>query len=93
MTSRLLSWEGKQILNLQLNRMTRLGLVAVKDVMLVSQRRLMAFQTTKSTFRIPKGYTFIWDELQEILSLYEPILDLGGGDLKSLIGGLLEIRD
>ena len=39
----------------------------------------MAFRTTRSTFRIPKGYTFIWDKLQEILSSYEPIPDLDGG--------------
>ena len=77
-TSRLLRWEGKQILNLQFNRMARLGLVTVKDAMLVSQRRLMAFRTIRSTFRIPKGYTFIWDKLQEILSAYEPIPDLDG---------------
>ena len=77
-TSRLLRWEGKQILNLQFNQMARLGLVMVKDAMLVSQRRLMAFQTIRSTFRIPKGYIFIWDKLQEILSTYEPILDLDG---------------
>ena len=42
-TSRLLRWEGKQILNLQFNRMARLGLVTINDAMLVSQRRLMAF--------------------------------------------------
>ena len=44
--SRLLRWEGKQILNLQFNQMARLGLVTVKDAMLVSQRILMAFRTT-----------------------------------------------
>ena len=58
--------------------MARLGLVTVKDAMLVSQRRLMAFWTIRSMFRIPKGYTFIWDKLQQILSSYEPILDLDG---------------
>ena len=77
-TSRLLRWEGKQILNLQFNRMARLGLVIVKDALLVSERRLMAFRTIRSTFRIPKGYTFIWDKLQEILPSYEPIPDLDG---------------
>ena len=78
-TSRLLRREGKQLINLQSNRMARLGLVEVKDAMLVSQRRLMTFQTTISTFRIPKGYAFTWDKLQELLSLYEPIPDLDGG--------------
>ena len=58
--------------------MTRLGGVTIKDVMFVSQRRLMAFRTIRSTFHIPKGYTFIWDKLQEILSAYEPIPDLDG---------------
>ena len=79
MTSRLLRWEGKQILNLQFNQMVRLALVTFKDVMLVSQRKLMAFRTTRSTFRILEGYTFIWDKLQALLSLYEPIPDLDGG--------------
>ena len=41
--------------------------------MLVSQRRVIAFRTITSTFRIPKGYTFIWDKLQEIVSACEPI--------------------
>ena len=77
-TSRLLRWEGKQIINLQFNLMARLGLVTIKDAMLVSQRRLMAFRTIRSTFCIPKGYTFILDTLQEILSTYEPIHDLDG---------------
>ena len=47
--------------------------------MLMSQRRLMAFRIARSTVCIPKGYTFIWDKFQEILSSYEPILDLDGG--------------
>ena len=47
--------------------------------MSVSQRIWMAFQTTRSTFRITRGYTFIWDKLQWLLSWYEPILDLDGG--------------
>ena len=59
--------------------MARLGLTIVKDIMLVSQRRLMVFRTTRSTFRIPRGYTFIWNKLKELLSFYEPIPDLDGG--------------
>ena len=79
MTSRLLRWEGKQLINLQFNWMATLGMVTIKDVMLVLQRILMAFCTTSSTLYIPKGYTFIWDKLQELLSSYEPIHDLDGG--------------
>ena len=78
-TSRLLRLEDKQLLNLQFNRMARLGLVTIKDAMLVSQRRLMAFRTIRSTFHIPKGYTFIWDKLQELLSLYDWIPNVDGG--------------
>ena len=77
-TPRLLRWEGKQILNLHFNQMAILGLVTNKDGMLVSQRRLMAFRTTRSTFCIPRGYTFIWNKLKGLLSSYEPILDLDG---------------
>ena len=76
--SRLLRWEGKQIVNLQLNRMARLRLVTVKDVMLASERRLMAFWTIRTTFHILKGYTFIWDKLQELLSSNESIPNLDG---------------
>ena len=76
--SRLLRWEGKQSINIQLNWVTKLSLVTFKDVMLVSQRRLMAFRTTRSTFCIPRGYTFIWNKLKGLLSSYEPILDLDG---------------
>ena len=78
-TSRLLRREDKQLLTPQFNWMGRLGLVTIKDVMLVSQRRFIAFWTTRSPFRIPRGYTFIWDKLQELLSLYEPVPDLDGG--------------
>ena len=39
----------------------------------------MTFRTTRSTFRIKKGYNFIWDKSQGLLSSYEPILDLDGG--------------
>ena len=42
----------------------------------------MAFRTIRSRFRIPKGYTFIWDKLQELLSSYESIPDLDGGAQK-----------
>ena len=38
----------------------------------------MAFRTIRPTLCIPKGYSFIWDKLQEILSTYEPIIDLDG---------------
>ena len=72
--------------------MATLGLVIVKDAMLMSQRRLMAFPTIRSNICIPKSYTFIWNKLQEILSSYEPTPYLDGG-LKSFIGDLLEIRD
>ena len=58
--------------------MATLGLVTIKDVMLVPQRRLMTFRITKSTFSIPRGYTFIWNKLKGLLSSYEPILDLDG---------------
>ena len=44
----------------------------------MSQRRLRTFRTIRSTFRIPKGYTFIWDKLQEILSPCELIPYLDG---------------
>ena len=63
--------------------MTKLRLVTVKDVILVSQRRLIAFQTTRSTFSIRRSYTFICDKFELLLSNYyhrmSQIPDLDGG--------------
>ena len=78
-TSRLLRLEDKQLLNLQFNRMARLGLVTIKDVMLMPQRILMAFHTIRSIFRIPRGCNFVWDKLKGLSSWYEPISYLDGG--------------
>ena len=78
-TLRLLRWEGKEFLNLQFIQMARLGLVTIKDVMLMPQRILMAFHTIRSIFRIPRGCNFVWDKLKGLSSWYEPISYLDGG--------------
>mgnify|MGYP007076063016 CR=1 FL=1 len=72
--------------------MARLGLVKVKGAMLMSQRRLMDFWTTRLTFHIQEGYTFIWNNLQKLVSLYEPIPNLDGGS-HELDWILVEIGD
>ena len=53
-----------------------LGLVTIKDVMLVPYCH---FWLARSAFHIPRGYTFIWYKLQKLWSSYEPIPDLDGG--------------
>ena len=58
--------------------MARSGFVIVKDAILVPQRSLMAFRIAISTFRIPRDYTIIWENLQRLLSSYEPMRDLDG---------------
>ncbi len=65
-TSRLLDWENKATLQLQFNRMARLGLITIQDAMLVAQKRLMAFRTARSIFRIPHNYKSIWEKFQEL---------------------------
>ena len=47
---KVVGWEGKQLLNLQFNQMAHLGLITMKDVVLVSQRSLMSFQTINQYF-------------------------------------------
>ena len=44
----------------------------------MSQRRLMAFRTTRSIFCILRGNSFIWHNLRGLLSLHDPIPDLDG---------------
>ena len=65
-TSRLSRWEG----NLQFNQMVRFRVAIVKDVTWVWQRRLTTLWTTRSTFRIPRGYTII---------IADPILNIDIG--------------
>ena len=57
-----------------------LGLVTIKDVMLVPYCH---FWLARSAFHIPRGYTFIWYKLQKLWSSYEPIPDLDGGAQES----------
>ena len=47
--------------------------------MLLSQRRLMVFRTTRLTFCIPRGYTFICYKVQRLLASYDPNPNLDGG--------------
>ena len=75
-TSRLLDWENKATLQLQFNRMARLGLITIQDAMLVAQKRLMAFRTARSIFRIPPNYKSIWEKFQELPILNGFLLNL-----------------
>ena len=89
---KVVGWECKQRLKLRISLLARLGLVTKKDAMLVSQRTLVTFQTKKSTFLIPRGYSLIAEKLQGLLLLHDPIPHLMV-DLKNLSGHLLEIGD
>jgi hypothetical protein len=46
--------------------MARLGLITIQDAMLAAQKRLMAFRTARSIFRIPRNYKSIWEKFQEL---------------------------
>ena len=76
-TSRVLEWEGKNLLMLQFGRMGRLGLVTIADAMLQSQRKIMAFRTVRSRFRIPKSYRTIWDMIRNVPILQGQIPSCG----------------
>jgi hypothetical protein len=52
-SSRLLRLDGKNNLKSNLNRMAKLGLIIVDDVILESQRQMMAFRTLRRRFHIP----------------------------------------
>ena len=48
----------------------------VQDAMLGTQRNITTFWTTRTRFRIPRHYYPIWSQLQELLALQYPNLEL-----------------
>ena len=56
---RILHRDGKESLNSQFNRMARLGLVTVEDIILESRRIMIAFQVIRNKLHIQHGYGYI----------------------------------
>ena len=75
-SSRIIHWDGKESLNTQFNRMAMLGLTMVVDGILESCRKMMAFQTVRNKFHIPRGYGYIWESVLALPRLVFPLLEL-----------------
>ena len=72
-------WDGKVNKFLTFNLIRWPGWVWYSQWCYVGVAKKINVRTTRSTFHIPKGYTFIWNKLQDLLSSYEPSPDLDGG--------------
>ena len=68
-SSRLLCWQDKEKLRSQFNRLFRLGVVKVSDVIDSASQRLLDFAEAKRRLRIPPNYDFIWQSLQGVTLL------------------------
>ena len=55
--------ESKHCLDIEFNRMARLGLILVQDAMLENHSRLTALRTTRISFHVPKSYRSIWESV------------------------------
>ena len=65
-SSRVLFWHQKEKLRSQYNRLFRLGIVHLKDVVDNESQRLSDFEDAKQWLCIPPNYEFIWEKLQDI---------------------------
>ena len=55
------------------NRMTQLGLIRVKDTMVVSQKLLMAFKIPRSKFGIPRTYMHTWEKFPRLPQMVQSL--------------------
>ena len=65
-SSRVLFWHGKEKLRSQFNRLFRLGIVHLEDVVDNESSRLSDFEDAKRWLCVPPNYGFIWEKLQDI---------------------------
>ena len=65
-SSRVLFWHGKEKLRSQFNRLFRLGVVHLEDVVDNESQRLSEFEDAKRWLCLPPNYGFIWEKLQDI---------------------------
>ena len=73
MSSRLLCWPGKERLRSQFNRLFRLGVKEVGDIVEVPSQRILEFTEARQLLRIPPNYGFIWQQLQNIALMQGPL--------------------
>ena len=59
-------WQGKEELRSQFNRMFRLGVVELGDVVDMDSQRVIEFEDAKRWLCIPPNYGFIWEKLHSI---------------------------
>ena len=62
----LLCWLGKERLRSHFNRLFRLGVKEVRDIVEAQSQRILGFVEARHLLRIPPNYGFIWQQLQNI---------------------------
>ena len=72
-SSRLLCWPGKERLRSHFNRLFRLGVKEVGDIVEVQSQRILGFVEARQLLRIPPNYEFIWQQLQNISLMQGPL--------------------
>ena len=65
-SSQVLFWHGKEKLRSQFNRLFRLGIVHLENVVDNESQRFSDFQDAKQWLCIPSNYGFIWEKLHDI---------------------------
>ena len=73
MSSRLLCWPGKERLRPQFNRLFRLGVKEVGDIVEAPSQRILEFVEARQLLRIPPNYGFIWQQLRNIPLMQGPL--------------------
>ena len=68
MSSRLLCWPGKERSRSHFNRLFRLGVKEVGDIVDAQCQRILGFVEARHLLRIPPNYEFIWQQLQNDLN-------------------------
>ena len=72
-SSRLLCWPGKERLRSHFNRLFRLGVKEVGDIVTAQSQRILGFVEARHLLRIPPNYGFIWQQLQNIPVMQGPL--------------------
>ena len=73
MSSRLLCWPGKERLRSHFNRLFRLGVKEVGDIVEAQSQRILGFVEARQLFGIPPNYGFIWQQLQNTPLMQGPL--------------------
>ena len=73
MSSQLFCWSRKERLRSQFNRLFRLGVKEVGDIVEAPSQRLLEFVEARQLLHIPPNYGFIWQQIQNIPSMQGPL--------------------